>query len=79
MTIPQEVLDRWPNCSTPDCENKACLWLSTGKCFPCSTGVDRAAWDPQQSDERRDQLLRDAGTYEWVKMVYEATHPGVPW
>jgi hypothetical protein len=30
-----KVID-WPNCSTPDCENKVCIWAKTGMCHPCS-------------------------------------------
>lgn len=26
----------WPNCATPDCENKRCCWSLTGHCFPCA-------------------------------------------
>lgn len=26
----------WPNCATPDCEHKACVWAGTGQCYPCS-------------------------------------------
>jgi hypothetical protein len=25
----------WPNCSTPDCGNKVCLWASLTKCYKC--------------------------------------------
>ena len=38
-------LGDWPNCSIPDCQNKANLWLGRGKCYPCSlveVGLDRA-------------------------------------
>ena len=37
MTIPQDVLDAWPNCATPDCQNKTCLWApSPDLCYPCN-------------------------------------------
>lgn len=29
-------LDAWPNCETPDCQYKVCLWAGTGRCAPCS-------------------------------------------
>jgi hypothetical protein len=29
-------LDDWPNCRTPDCENKACLSVGSRDCFPCT-------------------------------------------
>jgi hypothetical protein len=29
-------LDWWPNCSTPDCALKVCLWAGTGLCAKCS-------------------------------------------
>lgn len=25
----------WPDCETPDCENKVCLWGSHTHCYPC--------------------------------------------
>ena len=31
-----DELAAWPNCTVPDCENKACLWAGTGRCHPCS-------------------------------------------
>ena len=27
----------WPNCATPDCENKCCTWSGTPFCHPCAT------------------------------------------
>lgn len=36
----------WPNCDTPDCENKRCCWGGTGRCHPCSVRlVGRAEMD----------------------------------
>lgn len=32
-------LTGWPNCTTPDCENKQCLWGGLPLCFPCSERV----------------------------------------
>lgn len=30
----------WPNCQTPDCENKACTWSDRPEiCFPCGERV----------------------------------------
>lgn len=28
-------LDTWPNCATPDCENKRCMWSGEVWCHPC--------------------------------------------
>jgi hypothetical protein len=28
--------DNWPNCTTPDCENKICLWAQKGLCAKCT-------------------------------------------
>lgn len=33
MTTLNEI---WPNCATPDCENKRCLWSGTPLCYPCA-------------------------------------------
>lgn len=30
------TLENSPNCPTPDCPNKVCLWAGTGVCHPCS-------------------------------------------
>lgn len=29
----------WPNCSTPDCENKVCVWATATLCAPCSLSL----------------------------------------
>lgn len=37
MTTCQEQSERiqdWPNCSVPDCPNKICIRLHSGKCWP---------------------------------------------
>lgn len=26
----------WPNCTTPDCENKQCEWAGMDVCHPCA-------------------------------------------
>lgn len=36
--MPQELLDEWPNCSVPDCPNKASLRLRSDKCHPHTEG-----------------------------------------
>lgn len=37
---PPEVLAAWPNCATPDCGNKTCVWSPLPTiCYPC--GVAR--------------------------------------
>lgn len=76
MTGPtQATLDAWPNCSTPDCPNKVCLWLSREKCFPCATGVDRGKYEKATTKEERNVLLAEAGTLTHVRAAYNATHP----
>lgn len=30
------MLAGWPNCTTPDCENKQCTWSDLPYCFPCA-------------------------------------------
>lgn len=30
------MFEDWPNCETPDCENKQCTWARLPYCFPCS-------------------------------------------
>lgn len=32
-------LEEWPNCETPDCEYKVCLWARTNLCARCSQRV----------------------------------------
>jgi hypothetical protein len=34
LKLARERFEKWPNCSIPDCSNKACLGLSDTKCFP---------------------------------------------
>lgn len=60
-------LDDWPNCPTPDCPNKVCLWAGTGVCHRCSqyhlgveemenryaaTRDDEGYWSGEQYDRR---------------------------
>jgi len=30
------MLAVWPNCTTPDCDNKQCTWADVPYCFPCA-------------------------------------------
>jgi hypothetical protein len=32
----EEYLAEWPNCSTPDCPNKACTWANVTTCYRCA-------------------------------------------
>ena len=34
--LPQALLDEWPNCMTPDCEHKQCMWAKVPFCFVCA-------------------------------------------
>lgn len=31
----QQRLIEWPNCTTPDCEFKKCMWSGTDLCYNC--------------------------------------------
>jgi hypothetical protein len=33
-----EALGQWPNCTIPDCPNKACLHLGSDRCWPHTVG-----------------------------------------
>lgn len=74
MTIPKEVLDGWPNCATPDCPNKCCMWSGTDKCFVCWTGLPR-----EMHGEERDRALAANGMLPIVRAAYAATHGGRDW
>ena len=32
----KDLLPFWPNCATPDCQNKACVRLQSKFCDPCT-------------------------------------------
>lgn len=45
----------WPNCATPDCENKCCMWAGTGRCYPCSERLlGKAEMDRRYAATRND-------------------------
>jgi hypothetical protein len=48
----------WPNCSVPDCENKACLRLGA-KCWPHTVGLplNWAKGMSQRKAERMSTLI----------------------
>ena len=50
-----EALGDWPNCATPDCENKACLSLNSAFCYPCTRLRDGLTWEQvrKEMDENR--------------------------
>ena len=53
-----KLLPIWPNCSTPDCPNKTCLWSPVPLCYPCSEfcvgrEVMRLAWIRSGGDESK--------------------------
>lgn len=77
--IPQAVLDAWANCSTPDCPNKRCMWLSPDKCFPCATGTAGLGYEKCANNAERNAVLEAAGTLDLVRVAYAATHPGKEW
>ena len=37
--ITPENVDSWPNCKTPDCENKSCVSLDSEYCGPCTMRI----------------------------------------
>lgn len=49
-------LGAWPNCNLPDCENKATLWMPSGRCFPHSTGI---------SPRWMDNMMKQHGCRPW--------------
>ena len=51
------ALGGWPNCATPDCENKACLSLNSPYCYPCTRLRDGLTWDEvqQEIEENRNE------------------------
>ncbi len=32
---PPTSLEAWPNCATPDCKNKRCIWSGEKECYQC--------------------------------------------
>ena len=55
--IPQDVLDSWPNCATPDCHHKRCLWSGTVYCHPCATQL----LGPEELERRYEHTHPEAG------------------
>lgn len=48
----------WPNCPTPDCQWKVCLWGGTGRCAACSRAMLGAVeMDRRYADTHRDGTL----------------------
>jgi hypothetical protein len=55
-----EAFGEWPNCATPDCENKACLSLNSAYCYPCTRLRDGLTWaqvKAEQEENRRSGNL----------------------
>lgn len=51
-------LENWPNCATPDCENKsALLGIHPGRCYPCNVAL--------QGKEATDAQYRAAFGEQW--------------
>lgn len=56
--IPEEELEAWPNCKTPDCPNKCCRVMGSEYCSPCSAlreGISLYDWQ-QRIRKRRIEL-----------------------
>ena len=58
-------IDKWPNCPTPDCQHKVCLWAGTGLCSPCS---DRKVGKLEM--EKRYLVTHDGVTGRWNGIPY---------
>lgn len=53
----------WPNCATPDCENKACV--PSDRCHPCSLlyyGVDPRPDIDDEDEEDEDEEEEESET-----------------
>lgn len=75
----EETLAAWPNCETPDCENKCCTWSRTPFCFPCAERLIGNAeliarynlthdltWEQARELERLEDILDELdGAAEW--------------
>ena len=53
----KEILARWPNCATPDCHHKTCVWSPRRDlCYPCSVrvlGVDAMTAAEVEREKRK--------------------------
>ena len=49
----------WANCTTPDCEHKACTVLDSELCFPCTMRVRKMSPDEGRRliKERREEAF----------------------
>lgn len=55
----------WPNCPTPDCQFKVCVWARTGLCAKCSDAMLGNA----EMDRRYDETHTDGALNEDVEGV----------
>jgi hypothetical protein len=55
------TLGGWPNCATPDCENKACLSLSSAYCYPCTRLRDGLTWAEVQAEIEANRQSSQGG------------------
>lgn len=53
--IPQEILNKWPDCKIKGCKNKCCLRLKSEFCFPHTMG-DLKIDDVIEYIEKQDKL-----------------------
>ena len=54
-----DALGEWPNCATPDCENKACLSLSSAYCYPCTRLRDGLTWEQVRAEQEENRRRSD--------------------
>jgi len=48
----------WPNCPTPDCQFKVCVWAETGRCAKCSEAMlGKAEMDRRYAATHTDGYL----------------------
>jgi len=49
----------WPNCPTPDCQFKVCMWAGTGLCAKCSEArIGKGEMDRRYADTHDDDGLK---------------------
>jgi len=58
MWIDKNNVHLWPNCVTPDCENKQCSVLDSEHCFPCTMRIRRM--DPNEGRRLIKQRREEA-------------------
>lgn len=57
--ITSRNVNSWPNCKTPDCENKSCVSLDSEYCGPCTMRIRGLTLEEahQQVKENREKAF----------------------